>query len=166
MLQAIVQNKTIAVDINGNNAIVNGEKQVLDILKLNDGKNFHLLYKEHSYYFEIVNFDADTKIYTIAFNGHQYQVGIKDKFDQLLQSMGLDKLVAAKVNDVKAPMPGLVLSIKVQVGNTVKKGDALLILEAMKMENIIKAPTDGTIKAVLVTEKQAVDKGQVLFVFE
>lgn len=166
MLQAIVQNKTISVEINGNNAIVNGEKQVLDILKLNNGKNYHLIYKEHSYFFEIVNYDTETKTYTIAFNGNNYQIGIKDKFDQLLHSMGLDKLVAAKVNDVKAPMPGLVLSTKVQIGDNVKKGDALLILEAMKMENIIKAPSDGIIKAVLVTEKQAVDKGQVLFVFE
>jgi biotin carboxyl carrier protein len=79
--------------------------------------------------------------------------------------MGLDAVSKPKVNDVKAPMPGLVLSIKVQEGMEVKKGDPILILEAMKMENIIKSPVDGIVKSIAVKEKQAVDKNQTLINF-
>ena len=69
------------------------------------------------------------------------------------------------VNDLKAPMPGLIVDIKVQVGNAVKKGDIVLILEAMKMENVLKSAGDGTVKAIKVTPKQNVEKNQVLIEF-
>jgi biotin carboxyl carrier protein len=78
----------------------------------------------------------------------------------------MDKLAAGKVNNLKAPMPGLVLRMNVKVGDTVKKGDALLVLEAMKMENVIKAAGDGVVKKITATEKTAVEKGAVLIEFE
>ena len=68
--------------------------------------------------------------------------------------------------EVKAPMPGLVVTIEVEPGQQIKKGDGLLIIEAMKMENEIKAPFDATIKKIKVEQKQAVDKNQVLMMFE
>jgi biotin carboxyl carrier protein len=60
----------------------------------------------------------------------------------------------------------LVLDIKVHPGDAVKKGDTLLILEAMKMENAIKSPIDAIIKSVEVTSKQAVDKNAILVHFQ
>jgi biotin carboxyl carrier protein len=62
-------------------------------------------------------------------------------------------------------MPGLVIDLKVKVGDTVKAGDPLLILEAMKMENILKSPGDGTIKNVKTKKGDSVEKGQVLIEF-
>ncbi len=165
MLEAIVNQKTILVDINGQDLSVNGETRALDILSIQDGKFFHLQYNDHSYFFEILSYDKDSKTYRIGFNGQSYEVGIKDRFDQLLHSMGLDAVSKPKVNEVKAPMPGLVLSIKVEEGQEIKKGDAILILEAMKMENIIKSPIDGIVKSIAVSNKQAVDKNQTLITF-
>ncbi len=165
MLEAIVHQKTITVDIQGSKATVNGNESMMDVISVQDGKFFHLIYKEHSYYFEILSFDADSKTYKIGFDGRTYEVGIKDRFDQLLHSMGLDKVSKPKINEVKAPMPGLVLSIKVSENQEVKKGDPILILEAMKMENVIKSPVDGVIKQIVVSEKQAVDKNQALILF-
>lgn len=66
---------------------------------------------------------------------------------------------ATKVN---APMPGKILSVKVKVGATVKRGDVILILEAMKMENEVVAPADGTIASVDVNEGATVEAGDVL----
>lgn len=66
---------------------------------------------------------------------------------------------ATKVN---APMPGKILSVKVKVGAAVKKGDVILILEAMKMENEVVAPADGTIASVDVNEGATVEAGDVL----
>jgi biotin carboxyl carrier protein len=69
------------------------------------------------------------------------------------------------VNELKAPMPGLVLRIVAQPGDEVKKGDALLVLESMKMENVLKAPGAGIVDKVLVTTGNAVEKGQPLVLF-
>jgi biotin carboxyl carrier protein len=63
-------------------------------------------------------------------------------------------------------MPGLVLNVLVQAGQEVAKGDALLILEAMKMENVIKASGDGKVKSVKVKQGEAVDKGLLLVEME
>lgn len=63
---------------------------------------------------------------------------------------------------VKAPMPGVVLDIKVSAGQAVKKNDCLVILEAMKMENEIFCPVDGTVESVAVTKGQNVNSGEVL----
>jgi biotin carboxyl carrier protein len=64
------------------------------------------------------------------------------------------------------PMPGLVIKILAEQGKHYKAGDALMILEAMKMENVFKAAADVTIKAIEITERQTVEKGQILMVFE
>ena len=65
---------------------------------------------------------------------------------------------------VSAPMPGTILDVRVSNGASVKKGDILFILEAMKMENEIMAPCDGTIASVSVTKGAAVDSGALLCV--
>jgi biotin carboxyl carrier protein len=63
-------------------------------------------------------------------------------------------------------MPGLVLAISVEVGQAVKKDDALLILEAMKMENVIKSQGEGVVKQIAVKAGDAVEKGHVMIIFE
>ena len=63
---------------------------------------------------------------------------------------------------VCAPMPGNILAVNVSNGSTVKKGDVLMILEAMKMENEIMAPCDGTVTSVSVTKGAAVESGALL----
>ncbi|MES2618592.1 MAG: biotin/lipoyl-containing protein [Bacteroidota bacterium] len=166
MIQAVLGSTTTDVDLSKEKVVLNGKEHVLDLLPLNNGKHLHILYNNHSYFIEVIAFDKESKTYTLGFDGKTYQIGIKDKFDQLLHSMGLDQLKTSKVNDVKAPMPGLVLSIKTTIGESVKKGDPILILEAMKMENVIKSPSDGVVKHINVSEKQAVDKNQILITFE
>ena len=65
---------------------------------------------------------------------------------------------------INAPMPGNILEVKVATGASVKKGDVLIILEAMKMENEIMAPCDGTVKQVLVNKGATVNSGDPLVV--
>lgn len=69
---------------------------------------------------------------------------------------------AAGGEPVVAPMPGTILSVNVTAGQSVKSGDVLIILEAMKMENEIKAPKDGTVSAVSVSKGESVDTGATL----
>ena len=67
---------------------------------------------------------------------------------------------------IKALIPGVVAEVDTQVGTAVKKGDTLMILEAMKMLNRIKAPQDGTVKGISVAAGEKVTKGQVLIEIE
>ena len=145
-----------------------GRNRILIFINLNQ-KRFCLrirLYKNRSFNAEILEADYQAKSFLIKINKNQYTVSAKDRFDILLDQLGMSNANASKVNDLKAPMPGLIVDIKVQVGDVVKKGDIILILEAMKMENVLKSAGDGTVKAIKVTPKQNVEKNQVLIEFE
>ncbi len=74
-----------------------------------------------------------------------------------------EETVSSQGTEVKAPMPGTILSINVSSGQSVLQGDVLAILEAMKMENEIIAPTDGVINEILITTNDSVKSDQVLF---
>ncbi|THU37071.1 acetyl-CoA carboxylase biotin carboxyl carrier protein subunit [Niastella caeni] len=114
----------------------------------------------------LVDANMLTKTFTIEISGEQFEVVIKDALDQQLEQMGFGSAAGKQVKEIKAPMPGLVLDINVTNGQTVKEGDRILILEAMKMENSILIHADATIKRVAVVAGQAVEKGQVLVELE
>lgn len=135
-----------------------------DMIEIKDG-SFHVIKDYKSYTVEVIKADYQEKSLLVSVNGNKYQLNVKDKYDELLKTLGLDNLNSNKVNEIKAPMPGLVLDIRVAEGATVKKGDPILVLEAMKMENIIKSPTDGVVKKINVKKGVAVEKNQVLIHF-
>jgi len=83
---------------------------------------------------------------------------------KIKKAAGID--VSRKIKNLPAPMPGLIVNIQCAPGDEVKKGDPLLVMEAMKMENEIKSPLTGKIKAINVAPRQSVDKGQVMVEFE
>jgi biotin carboxyl carrier protein len=135
-----------------------------NIIKIREGV-YHMIQNNESYTIEVVKYIADEKKLTLKINNTVYNLDIKDKYDDLLHSLGLDNLASKKVNDIKAPMPGMVLNILVQEGQEVKKGDGLIVLEAMKMENILKSPSDGVIKKIAINKGVAVEKNQLLIQF-
>lgn len=141
------------------------QAQQLDIVT--DGPSaFHALEAGQSYRVELLESDYIQRTYLLSVNGHAFKVHINDYYERLIQQMGLNTGSAQKQNTVKAPMPGLVLSIAVEPGQAVQKGDTLLILEAMKMENVIKATGDGVVKSIQVKQGAPVDKGQLLLELE
>jgi biotin carboxyl carrier protein len=143
---------------------VNGEATTADVSKISP-LSYHVIHNMTSYNVEVITMDTATKTAELKVNGNAYTVTAKDQFDLLLDQLGLSNLESSKISEIKAPMPGLVLKIFVSVGDEVKKGDNLLILEAMKMENIIKAPADVTIKTTKIKAGDKVEKGQVLMLF-
>lgn len=159
-------NEQYNFDISVENAsfLVNDEAIVLNREVLNDNST-HVIYKNGSYNIEVVSFDKEEKTGTVKVNGTIYKVAVEDQFDQLLKQLGMDNLATTKVQQIKAPMPGLVLSVLVAEGDEVKKGDSLLVLEAMKMENMIKSPTDGVIKKISIKQGDKVEKNEVLINF-
>lgn len=165
MYKIKVNNKhDFEVDRKDETLTVNGSIVNANIARLND-MLYHVINNNGSYNAEVVSFDAEAKTAEIKVNNTIYSLTAKDQFDVLLDKMGLSNLMTAKVSDIKAPMPGLVLKVLVDEGAEVKKGDNLFVLEAMKMENIIKAPADVTVKTVKIKPGDKVEKGQILIVF-
>ncbi|WP_282787164.1 acetyl-CoA carboxylase biotin carboxyl carrier protein subunit [Flavobacterium croceum] len=131
-----------------------------------DKSNYHVLKNNKSFKAEITHIDFINKKYTVSVNNNVYEVAISDALDMLIKNMGIEKGRTKVVNAIKAPMPGLILEINVEIGQEVKENDPLLILEAMKMENSFLSPRDGKIKSIAVQKGNAVDKGQLLIEFE
>ncbi|MFD1061968.1 biotin/lipoyl-containing protein [Winogradskyella litorisediminis] len=137
----------------------------LDVVET-DSNQFHILQNNKSVKASVLDSDFNKKTYEVQVNNNSYTVVIQDELDQLISDLGFEVGASKKVNDIKAPMPGLILEINVSTGQEVKENDSLLILEAMKMENVINSPRDGVIKSIAVNQGETVDKNNLLIEFE
>lgn len=137
----------------------------MDALQTANG-SYHILQNSKPFRAEIADSDFNAKNYTVRINNKSYRVNILDKLDLLIKEMGFSIGTANNIDAIEAPMPGLILDITVAEKKEVKEGDALLVLEAMKMENVITSPRDGTIKSIAVNKGDAVTKKQLLIQFE
>jgi len=126
----------------------------------------HVLHQNKSLDVEVIHSDFISKNYTIKVNTTFYEVKIETALDVLITDMGLSLQETTVINDVKAPMPGLILDVLVKAGDEVKEGDYLLVLEAMKMENTLTAPRNGIVKTVSVEKGKTVNKDQLLLEME
>jgi biotin carboxyl carrier protein len=136
-----------------------------DIVKIREN-HFHVIWKNRSFSVELVESGNSGKSYQFLINGDLYHTNARDQLDLLLEGLGMNKSSANKLNHVKAPMPGLIQSVFVQVGDEVGKGDNLLVLVAMKMENVIKAAGSGVVKSLKILPGEIVEKNQVLLEFQ
>ena len=140
----------------------NSDADRLDLVKLSKSK-FHVIFNNKTFNIELKDSDFYHKEYVVKINGKKSQsVKISNQLDVQIKKMGFSSGLNKKANNIKAPMPGLVLSINVKEGQEVKEGDTLLILEAMKMENAISAPKDGIIKTVTAKNGGTVEKGELM----
>ena len=145
--------------------LINGTYYNLDIQKI-DSRTWHILKEEKSYYVQWGDCSEDGKSFSLKINGKLFQLQAKDHYDLLLEQMGMSATHSVKTRKLKAPMPGKVLDVLVEKGQSVTKGEGLLILEAMKMENLLKAEQDGIIKSLNVSVGDAVEKNIILIEFE
>ncbi|HZY38297.1 MAG TPA: acetyl-CoA carboxylase biotin carboxyl carrier protein subunit [Mucilaginibacter sp.] len=144
--------------------VINGAKVAADVRLLN-ASCWHIISNRKSYNVEVVSFSASEKNAQIKVNNNLYTVAAKDQFDVLLDQLGLSTLNGTRISELKAPMPGMVLKVFVCEGSEVKKGDNILVLEAMKMENIIKAAADVLVKSIKIKPGDKVEKNQILMLF-
>src|SRR5688572_3053876 len=100
MYKAIVNNRSLEITSSTDGHLVNGEPVALDVVSL--GSNyFHVLYKNKSYRAEVVKADQASKTFTLKINGSTYNIEVRNKFDLLLEQMGMKNGLAAKVNHIK-----------------------------------------------------------------
>lgn len=158
-------NTVLTVEKKGEQWQLHNKETLVDVLQT-DTHSWHVLYKNKTHILHLIEYDKTTKQVKVSINGKIAIFTIKTELDNLLHSLGLDKVNTHKMQDLKAPMPGLIVDVKVKEGQAVQQGDPLLVLEAMKMENVIKATGSATVKSIKVNAKDKVEKNTVLIEFE
>ena len=164
MLEATIGNKTITVEKENASYILDKQKPEIDLHKV-DSNSWNVLVNGQSHEAVLLEINKEEKTAVFAINGKRCEVAVRTEMDRLLKEMGFENALQQKIDTIKAPMPGLIKSIEVSIGDTVEKGDPLLILEAMKMENVLKSPGPGTITSIAVEAGMTVEKGEVLVKF-
>jgi acetyl/propionyl-CoA carboxylase alpha subunit len=146
-----------------NAVVVNGKTVSIDSAKLGNNR-YNLIIDGKSISVEVIS--NEDKNLQIKINGKLYAPTIKDETDILLEKLGLNIKAKKEVKELKAPMPGLVLDIRVEIGQKIKEGEPLMVLEAMKMENVLKSPSDVIVKSIAVSKGDAINKNTLLISFE
>lgn len=161
-------NKKAAYKVKANEFEFTLTKEDIDAVDLikKSPVSFNILHNHRSVNAILVAADIASNKLTIEIEGENFVVEIKDQLDLMLEKMGFGLAVSKQIKEIKSPMPGLVLEIAVSVGQEVKEGDKILILQAMKMENNIVIHAGATIRRIAVSTGQAVEKGQVLIELE
>lgn len=151
----------VATENNNYNCFVDGCSVTVDVSVLHNN-NFLSVYSviSHGKSYDVVVYKNKNNS-VVSVNGHDYTVKIKNPFD-------LIKNKEKRIHDNKgsfqmlAPIPGKIIDIKVSPGERVKKGQAIVVIEAMKMENELKSPSDGSVTKIYVKVNNNVEKDAVL----
>ena len=158
----MANNENFKVIIDGTEVSLNKTDLLNENLSTLPNNGISLINGNKSYTSRIVNIDRLTRTVTLELEGKTYKAQIENELDLLLKNMGFSNAPARVLKEIKAPMPGMVLEVNVAAGDMVEAGMKLLVLEAMKMENIISLPADCKIGKVMVKKGEAVQKNQVL----
>ncbi len=158
-----VNDEEFIIEIDHDDEImVNGVRYDIDFQQLmEDGNELSLILNKRS--LEAVAEERDG-VWNVLTSGELYSVKVQDEYSyRLAQARGEDTQDTGDAA-IKSPMPGLIVSVVVEEGDAVAKGDKVVILESMKMENELRAPRAGVIGRISVAAGDSVEKGQVLAV--
>lgn len=167
MLKAVVNNKTSDIefsDLEKSSGLLNGTDFRIDHVLVEEG-TFHVIKEHRSYVVRVIEINKEEKTIKLKINGSPYKVHISSQLDQLIEKFGFEKKVK-KVDQLVSSMPGKVIKLLIKAGEIVEENQPVLILEAMKMENMIKSPIVGEILSVEVTEGSTINKGDILLKYK
>jgi len=129
------------------------------------GESTYLL-KVNNKFYEITSQKINKEQYSVLIEGNYYEPIVRTALQEKAEKL-LEQQKSVKHNlQVKAPMPGMILKVKKNIGDEIHPGEPVIILEAMKMENELRAPVKGMLKEIFVKEGSPVEKGAVLFIIE
>ncbi|MEK6553169.1 MAG: acetyl-CoA carboxylase biotin carboxyl carrier protein subunit [Bacteroidota bacterium] len=159
-----INNRKHSVKINNSSEVeINNRKVPAEISQINN--NAYLL-RLGNKVFEITAHKLDKDKFGVLIDGCYFDVLVRTQLQENANDLQKNKNISAKKLNIKAPMPGLLLKLKKNIGDSVKVGEPLLILEAMKMENEIRSPANGIVKEILFKEGQSVEKNSIILTFE
>jgi len=160
---ATVNGQEYEIDINEDHRILlNGQPVAVDFDSVDDHPVFTLLIDGKSY--EAFINEGQGPELLVQLRGQQYEVVVEDERERRLRAAGGAEAGGAGEFQLKAPMPGLIVAVPVAEGQAVHKGENLIILESMKMQNELRAPRDGVVSRVMVAPGVSVEQNQVLVV--
>ena len=157
-----VGDRTYTIEINDDHSVsVDSVAHRVDFANVNQQPVFTLLIdgQSHEAYIQ----EVEDGQWQVLLRGTLYAVQVEDEREKRLRAAGgaLSGGVSGEFN-LKAPMPGLIVAVPVAEGQPVKKGDNLIILESMKMQNELKSPREGTVTRVKVKPGDSVEQNQVM----
>lgn len=164
MIEAQVDGLRLELQHHADHTLVNGEALQPSVERIGSDE-WHVLLDGKSVKVTVLQADPEQQQVMLSVNGKRATVRLSSRLEQLMRRLGIEHNTQQKAADLKAPMPGLIRAVNVKPGDVVKKGDPLLILEAMKMENVVKASGDGVVAKVNVTPGQSVEKAHLLIAF-
>jgi len=135
-----------------------GRRLEADFVRLPDGEVYSLLIEGRSH---VVRVSPAAEGLEVGLRGAVIPVEVKHPLEKMLQATGGAR-AATRGETVSAPMPGVVVALRVKPGDVVHAGQAVVVVEAMKMQNELAVAHDGVVSEVLVAERAAVSAGQVL----
>lgn len=154
-----------AISVEKGQVLIEGTALFADALPIGENR-WSLIINNAVVEVEFVEHNIETRELKLSVNGKETTIAYKTPADVLTASLGFKKAGADAHSKVLAPMPGLIKNVFVEVGQSVTKGDNLLVLEAMKMENMIKSPADGIMGSVKVKPGDKVEKNTLLLLFQ
>jgi biotin carboxyl carrier protein len=158
----VVGERSFIIDIEREGEVVqDGVAHQLDLRAIDQEGLYSLLVDNKSYEALVEEGDGEVRV---VIDGALYTVRVIDERAKRLAEAAGAFSPASGEQGIKSPMPGLIVAVPVKEGDPVKKGQVLIVLESMKMENELKAARDGTVTSVKVAPRQAVEQGQVLMV--
>jgi len=158
-------------------ALIGGRMHSVRVIEGSKGDGMVLIVNGHKY--EVKIKEIGPQVFEVEVEGKPFRVELEpllksssweaNKIRRELTQPGIRRprsVIKPVGGAILSPMPGKVISLKVRVGDEVRKGDVLLIIEAMKMENEIRAPRDGVVREIMVSEGSSVSTGQPLLVLD
>lgn len=136
------------------------------VVRWDNEKYFSLEFGGKTFFGEVLEEATESNRLKLKINHRVFEIKKQGSLDELIAAMGLDVPKVKKLKELQAPMPGRIVNVAVAIGDELNVGDAILSLEAMKMENVLKAEGIGVVKAINVSTDDVVDKGSVLIEFE
>ncbi len=137
----------------------------LELFPLGNNR-YHYIQDNQCFELELIEISRKRKTIEILLNQEKFSFTISGPLELLIEKMGLNASFDNSQKELKAPMPGLILDILIKEGQSVTKNEDLIILEAMKMENILKSDGEGIVKAIHIKKGDSVDKHQILLELE
>lgn len=145
--------------VDEHHVLVDGVQYNVDFDSVSDQPVFSLLLDGKS--FESYVYDSEEGL-QVLLHGTLYQANVEDEREKRLRAASGGGVAEREEYHLKAPMPGLVISIPVREGQQIEKGDVLVILESMKMQNELKSPRAGTVARVRIENGDSVEQRQTL----
>ncbi len=155
-----VRGREFEVDLRADVPTVDGEPVDASLAAIPGTPVRHLLTDRRSR--ALVARPGEKGFWDIHLNGDRYEVEVVDERTRAIRALTGQGAAAQGPRPIRAPMPGLVVRVDVEEGDTVEAGQTVAIIEAMKMENDLKAASDGVVSRVRVRAGEPVEKGAVL----